>query len=76
MASPEVNLGMASPEVNRTERVAHLLADDPAVARAVAEVDRELIRAALARTPLQRVQAATRHLEALRRFKRVPPAGS
>ena len=53
-----------------------LLQRDPTLARAVADVDRSLIRAALARTPLERLRAAARHLKALRRFKHVTPTGS
>lgn len=58
------------------ESIEELLRRDPEIARALAEVDRTLIRAALDRAPLERVRAATAHLRALRGFKRVAPEGS
>ncbi len=59
-----------------SESMQEVLRQDPEVARAAAEVDRSLIRAALQRTPMERLLAATAHLKALRGFKRVSPAGS
>jgi hypothetical protein len=57
------------------ESIQELLKRDPEIARAVAEVDRSLIRDALARTPLERLRVATSHVRALRRFKHVPSQG-
>ncbi len=59
-----------------SESIQELLRRDPEVARAVAEVDRSLIRAALQRTPMERLVAASAHLKALRGFKRVTSEGS
>lgn len=56
--------------------IQELLRRDPELRDALAEVDRTLIRAALARSPMERVQAATAHLRALRGFKHVPSEGS
>lgn len=53
-----------------------LLRRDPELRRALAEVDRSLIRAALQRSPIERIEAATAHLKALRGFKRVASEGS
>jgi hypothetical protein len=47
-----------------------LLRANPDIERAAAEVDRPLIRAGLKLSPLQRLQAASFHFIAPRRFKR------
>jgi hypothetical protein len=59
-----------------SESILQLLRDDPEMRGALADVDRALIRAALERSPLERLQVATAHLKALRGFKRVPSEGS
>jgi hypothetical protein len=61
-------------ELNQS--IQELLRRDPTAARALAEVDRTLIRAALERSPMERVRIATSNLKTLRRFKRVTPQGS
>ena len=59
-----------------SERIREILQANPEIARAAAEVDRTLIRAALERTPMERLIAATAHLKGLRGLKRVSPEGS
>ena len=59
-----------------SENILQLLRSDPEVGRALADVDRTLIRAALERSPLERIEAASAHLKALRGFKRVASEGS
>jgi len=56
--------------------IQELLERDSELRDALAEVDRTLIRAALDRSPMERVAAATAHLRALRGFERVPSDGS
>jgi phage gp36-like protein len=46
---------------------------DPALVRAAAEVDRSLLRDALARSPLERLRAASRACAALARYTRHGP---
>jgi hypothetical protein len=59
-----------------SQSIEQLLRHDPEIARALDEVDRTLIRQALELHPLERLEAATTRLKALRRFKRVAPEGS
>jgi hypothetical protein len=49
-----------------------VLALDPDVLAAVDDVDRSLVRASLALSPLQRLEVSFTMLEGLRRFRRVP----
>ena len=56
--------------------IQEILKSDPEIARAVAEVDRGLIRASLRRSPMERLKTATSHIRALRRFRRVSSPGS
>lgn len=57
-------------------KIQEILDDDPEIARALDEVDRELIRAVLKKSPMERLRAASAHLKALRKFKHVPSQGS
>jgi hypothetical protein len=66
------------PQANETmtEQIARLKALvrdlDPDVLAAVDDVDRSLVRASLALSPLERLEASFALLEGLRRFRRVP----
>ncbi|MDF1564455.1 MAG: hypothetical protein P1V51_15530 [Deltaproteobacteria bacterium] len=57
----------------REQLLARLAREDPELLEAASEVDRTLLRDSLARSPLERLRAATRYRRALARFRRVRP---
>lgn len=57
-------------QLARLKALVHEL--DPDVLAAVDDVDRSLVRASLALSPLERLEASFALLEGLRRFRRVP----